>query len=100
MIGDACTTDLGRLRTGNMSTLTAAALRTVDIGTLVLAAFLSFTVGVIVGSLWVAFCANDDFKEFRNSAIEAGAAEWTIDAKTGEREFRWIAGSTERPSAS
>ena len=25
----------------------------------------------------------------RQQAIEAGAGRWTIDAKTGEREFKW-----------
>lgn len=28
--------------------------------------------------------------EIRAEAIEAGAARWTIDEKTGERHFEWL----------
>ena len=28
--------------------------------------------------------------KFRQEAIDAGCAEWTIDAKTGEKQFKWL----------
>lgn len=34
-------------------------------------------------------------RDYRERAIEAGVAEWRIDAKTGETEFHWI-GKDER----
>lgn len=35
------------------------------------------------------FGTEDGEAKARKEAIEAGVGEWTIDAKTGKRSFRW-----------
>ena len=49
--------------------------------------------GVFVGVLGVAFTDNDydsGVQATRQQAIDAGAGEWRIDAKTGEKSFHWL----------
>lgn len=50
--------------------------------------FAFFVLGIALGSIL-------EENVVRQQAIDAGVAEWTIDPKTGEREFRWGASEEE-----
>lgn len=57
-----------------------------DIGIgLFLGAVIGFVAGTIAG-IGILSHTRDDM---RSGAIKAGVAEWTIDAKTGDRHFKW-----------
>lgn len=48
------------------------------------------SLGLIIGTLVGLYFGTTDRQEaIYKEAIEANAAEWTIDAKTGEKTFKW-----------
>lgn len=47
-----------------------------------------FGVVCIMGTLILTY--ESACESTRQEAADAGAAEWTVDAKTGVREFRWL----------
>lgn len=56
-----------------------------------LASLVLMTASIVL--IWWAFWitgSEDGRDAVRASAIEAGVAHWTIDAKTGQRKFEWI----------
>lgn len=61
-------------------------------------AFLAIA-GMFVGAaIHVTFYGETDagIRETQASAIEAGAAEWRIDPKTGEKQFTWLGAKSGR----
>lgn len=46
-------------------------------------------VGTVIGLVSMGISHHQNSRAFQKQAIDAGAAEWTIDAKTGEIQFIW-----------
>lgn len=45
---------------------------------------------IIVLVIWICWeCHLSGIRNVQKSAIEAGAGEWTVDPKTGEKSFQW-----------
>lgn len=53
------------------------------------AAFFCGIVGGFAASVVIMTLIGETRPLFQKEAIEAGAAYWTIDSQTGEREFKW-----------
>lgn len=47
-----------------------------------------FLIFVIIGIIFLGFIAGEDHAN--KKALDAGAAEWIINSKTGEKVFRYI----------
>jgi len=53
------------------------------------AAITGLIVGIIFGSIISSAVWNMTLRDERQKAIDAGAGQWYIDAKTGDKEFKY-----------